>query len=299
MRTLLIAGFGDVAQRAMPTLIQRWRVIALVRRPETAALARKLGARPLLADLDDAKSLARAAALADALLYTAPPPQCGCHDTRLRKLLSALIKTEIIPQRVVYISTTGVYGDALGRWLDETSPLAPESDRARRRLDAETQIRRFAIRTGCSATILRAPGIYASERLPLARLESGPPLFEQADDSFGNHIHADDLAGIAIAALERLGGIRVYNACDDQPMLTGDWYDALADTFGRPRLVRADRDTVRKLASPAQWSFLRESRRLSNRRLSELRIRLRYPSVRDFLKEKSDAPSLAPRKVFG
>ena len=287
MRTLLIIGAGDIARRTLPLLRGHCRVLALVRSAEKAAEWRALGAVPLLADLDDASSLQRIAALADAVLYTAPPPESGLHDPRLRKVLSQLAKTPSLPQRFVYISTSGVYGNAAGGWLNESSPLAPQSPRARRRVDAERQLRAFAMLHGCALTILRAPGIYAANRLPLSRFASQTPLIDAAEDSISNHIHADDLARLCAAALRQTrGGIRVYNACDSQPLAVGDWYDRLADTLGYPRLPRLPREQVRAQVSPAQWSFLAESRRLSNARLlRELPGCLRYPCVDILLRE--------------
>ncbi|SMF37636.1 SDR family oxidoreductase [Pseudogulbenkiania subflava] len=284
MRTLLIAGFGDVARRAVPLLAPHWRLLALVRRPEQADEARRLGIQPVLADLDDKRSLARLAGLADALLYTAPPPERGEHDPRLGKLLCTLAKGKSLPQRVVYISTSGVYGDAGGAWLDETAPLRPQSARAKRRVDAERRLRAFARSSGASITILRAPGIYAAERLPTTRLINGTPLIAADEDSYGNHIHADDLARLCAAALRRTGGIRIYNACDDEPLTVGEWYDRLADALGMPRAPRLPRIEVQAAVSPALWSFLAESRRLDNHRLKrELKVRLRYPTVASFL----------------
>jgi len=283
MPTLLIIGFGDVARRALPKLAGHWRLLAAVRRPEQAVAARALGVTPLLVDLDRPALLSRLAGLADALLYTAPPPDSGVRDLRLRHTLAALAKAGSIPQRVVYISTSGVYGDTGGGWVDETHPCRPTSDRARRRYDAERTLRGFAARHGSSVTVLRAPGIYAAERLPLARLTSGTPSISAAEDSISNHIHADDLATLCVAALRRRGGVRVYNACDATPLPVGDWFDKLADATGLPRPKRLPRDEVRQRVSPALWSFLSESRRLSNRRLAELKVRLAYPSVDAFL----------------
>lgn len=285
MRTLLIAGFGDVARRAVPGLLARhWRVLALVRDATQCATARALGAVPIVADLDQHGSLARLAGLADAVLYTAPPPASGQHDQRLLKLLSALGKADSIPQRLVYISTSGVYGDHAGAWIDETAPLRAQTARAQRRIAAEKLLRRAVRSRPMTVTILRAPGIYAAERLPLQRVRQGTPVAIAAEDNLGNHIHADDLARLCACALERRGGLRIYNACDDRPIASGDWFCLLADHFGLPRPPRLAREALFRALTPLQASFLAESRRLSNRRLRhELGMRLAYPAVEDFL----------------
>ncbi|WP_174875984.1 SDR family oxidoreductase [Vogesella oryzae] len=287
MRTLLIIGAGDIARRALPQLTRHWRVIVLLRDPEKARLWREGGAMPLLADLDVGRSLSRLAGLADAVLYTAPPPDSGNQDPRLRKVLSQLAKTASLPQRIVYISTSGVYGNAAGEWLDETHPLQPQSPRAQRRVDAERQLRAFAMLHSCALTILRAPGIYAANRLPLSRFASQTPLIDADEDSISNHIHADDLARLCVAALQQTrGGIRIYNASDSQPLPVGTWYDKLADTLGYPRLPRLPRAQVQQRVSPGLWSFMAESRRLSNTRLlRELPGCLHYPTVDTLLAE--------------
>jgi nucleoside-diphosphate-sugar epimerase len=236
------------------------------------------------ADLDQADSLRRLAGLAQALLYTAPPPAEGQRDARARRLIAALQYHAMVPQQVVYISTTGVYGDCAGAWVDETRPLNPESARAWRRVDAERAWRDYARRHGASLSILRAPGIYAAERLPLERLRAGTPLALASEDGYSNHIHADDLAGLACAALRRRGGIRVYHAGDDEALATGAWFDALAEHFALPRAPRLSRAQLRQQVSPALWSFLRESRRIDSQRARrELAWPLRYPTVGDFL----------------
>lgn len=285
MQNLLIVGFGDIARRALPLLLKSWRVFALVRSNQAAAKCRQLGVTPMLGDLDDFSSLARLAGLADAVLYTAPPATQGSEDPRPRKLLAALAKTQSLPQRWVYISTTGVYGDAGGAWLDETSPCRPNSPRAARRVAAERTLRNAAGRSGFCLTILRAPGIYAVDRLPLERLSTDTPMIQASEDSITNHIHADDLAALCVAALnQRQHGIRVYNACDDEPQAMGDWFDLLADTFALPRLKRLPRHEVQALVSPALWSYLKESRRISNARIKhELKFKLAYPTVRQAL----------------
>ncbi|TDR70727.1 NAD-dependent epimerase/dehydratase family protein [Paludibacterium purpuratum] len=295
MQTLLIAGLGDVARRAIPLLRGHWRLLALTHTPEARRLARELGVRSIAADLDRADSLGRLAALAQAILYTAPPPSSGEHDPRLLNLLSALRKANSIPQRLVYISTSGVYGDYGGQWIDECAPCRPRTARARRRLAAE-KLLRHAAAWPMTVTILRAPGIYAEDRLPLDRLRAGTPAAIAADDGFGNHIHADDLARLCARALRRKGGIRIYNACDDEPLRFGDWFDLLADRFALPRPPRLPLAALLQTLSPMQASFLAESRRIKNDRLKrELGDVLRHRSARAFLATTDDALALGDK----
>ena len=292
MRTLLIIGAGDVARRALPELARRWRVLALCRSSATALALRRQGVTPIHGDLDHPASLRRLAGLADDLLLTAPPQENGRKDLRMRKLLSALAKGCRIPQRLVYISTSGVYGNADGAWLDESARPRPSNDRAWRRLDAETQLRRFAAAHGSQLAVLRAPGIYADNRLPLSRFASQAPLILPEEDSWSNHIHADDLAAACVAALQQCrGGARVYNACDDEPLQINAWYRQLSATLKLPMLPLLPRDAVRSQVSAGLWSYMAESRRLHNRRLRrELLPRLRWPSTADYLADLAQAP---------
>ncbi|MDF0606754.1 SDR family oxidoreductase [Neisseriaceae bacterium TC5R-5] len=293
MRTLLIIGAGDVVCRALPYLGQHWRVLASYRSTSQANTLRQQGVTPIYADLDHPSSLRRLANLADDLLISTPPANEGRQDKRMRRLLYALEKGSSIPQRLVYISTSGVYGDAAGGWLNESTPPRPQNERAWRRLDAEQVLRQFAKRWHSQLSILRAPGIYADERLPLSRFYSQAPLIHASEDSYSNHIHADDLARLCIAALQRHGGgIRVYNACDDLPLAISDWYRLLAATLQLtlpPILSRAE---VQAQVSPGLWSYMMESRRLDNRRLyRELIKNLRWPNVRSYLTDLGQDPA--------
>jgi nucleoside-diphosphate-sugar epimerase len=283
MRRLLIVGCGDVALRTIPLLIQGYKVYAMVRNRGYFARLRALGAVPLPGDLDERDSLARIAGIADMVLHLAPPQNSGVHDLRTHNLLSALAKGKL-PKRLVYISTSGVYGDCAGARVSETRPLKATSPRAQRRVDAEQQIRRWARRNQVQASILRVPGIYAAERLPLQRLQQGTPAVATSEDSYTNHIHADDLARIIVAALRRGRSCRVYHASDDSELRMGEYFDSVADAFGMPRLPRISRAEAQKVLPESLLSFMNESRRLINRRLkSELKVRLRYPTVADML----------------
>lgn len=273
---LLILGCGDVGMRLLPLVRERFRVFAVTSRRERCAELRAAGAVPIVADLDRPRALKRLAGLARYVVHLAPPQPDGMRDRRTRNV------TAILPEGavVVYISTTGVYGDCGGARIDETRPVAPVNARAWRRVDAERVLRAAASERHGRVAILRAPGIYARERLPLQRLEEGTPALTAADDVYTNHIHADDLAHIAALALFRALPGRVYNAVDDSEMKMGDYFDAVADAFGLERPPRLARAELAAQSSPVRLSFMSESRRIGNARLrQELGVRLRYPSV--------------------
>lgn len=277
---ILIVGCGDVGLRCARLLAARFRVFALVRGAdgERHALLRAAGVIPVPGDLDDPLSLHRIAGLAPWVLHLAPPQDRGMRDTRMRNLLPRLGAVE----RLVYVSTSGVYGDCQGEFIDETREVAPRNARALRRVDAERRLRRWARGTQCTVSIVRAPGIYGENRLPLARLAKGTPVLAAADDVHTNHIHADDLARIVVAALFHGSPQRVYHASDDSNLKMADWFDQVARVFdlpSPPRLPRAELETA--LADqPMLLSFMRESRRLANQRIKgELAVRLAYPTT--------------------
>jgi nucleoside-diphosphate-sugar epimerase len=279
---LLIVGCGDVGMRLLPLVRERFRVFAVTSQPARRAELRAAGAIPVVADLDRPDTLRRLARLAPWVVHLAPPPRQGALDLRTRNL------TAILPEgtHVVYISTSGVYGDRGGALIDETAPRAARNARARRRVDAEQVLRAWAVGTGGRVSILRAPGIYAAERLPLERLRQGTPALAAADDVYTNHIHADDLARLALLALFRARPGRAYNASDDTHMKMGDYFDLVADAFGLPRPPRLPRAELEKAVSPMLLSFMSESRRLDNRRIErELRARLHHPRVEVAVRE--------------
>ena len=209
---ILIVGFGDIGERVAKHLVDRYPVSALVRSAERAGVARSLGVDVIHGDLSLPDSMHILAGQADVVFHFAPPPGDGVRDTHTRHLLAALARRPMckstragmlsrrLPRRLVYVSTTGVYGDCGGDWIDETRLLRPATARARRRVDAERVLRAWGTRLGVAVSILRAPGIYAEDRLPLERLRNGTVALAAEDDVFTNHIHAQDLARAAIAA---------------------------------------------------------------------------------------------------
>ncbi len=266
-----------MVRRILPDLTRRWRIYVLVRQSDAALAAQ--GVTQIIGDLDRASSLRRLAGLADAVLHSAPPPDQGNSDPRTRRLIAALRRGSL-PRRLVYISTSGVYGDCAGARVTEARRTHPQTARAKRRVDAERCLRRFGTESRCRVSILRAPGIYAADRLPLERLRKGLPVWRPEDDSYTNHIHAEDLGRACIAALAYGRSNRAYNASDDSDLPMGDWFDKLADAFGLPRPPRVSRGDTPGTLPQTQLSFMNESRRLDNRRLKrELGFRFRYANV--------------------
>jgi len=258
---------------------------ALTSSPSRVAELRAAGITSLIGNLDEPRSLARLAGLATRLVHLAPP--AGEHsgawwrDLRTQSLMRAIARRQR-PSSIVYASTSGVYGDCGGERVPEWRTPRPRTPRAQRRLDAEKLMRHFG-RRGSQVSLLRVPGIYAADRAGGARerLRRGLPVLDAADDVYTNHIHAEDLARALVAALWRGAPQRVYNVCDDTELKLGDYYDLAADMYSLPRPRRVPRTTAADELSLSVLSFMNESRRLESGRLKrELRLRLRYPTVR-------------------
>lgn len=359
---LLIIGCGDIGQRVVQQLHHGWQVMGVARSDETLQKIRAAGAVAMQAD--DAHRLARWAThvlhaappasrdgeVTDRLTRgwmqaltrargqraskASRPGRAHRLGTRsMGTLLAVPAPATQAPSRsrhtpaprLVYLSTTGVYGDRGGAFTRESDTLQPLTDRARRRVDAERQVRFGLHRSDGSnagspradsphadstradsahrdgarvsgprhrrlqqpplpALVLRVPGIYAADRLPVERLRQQVPALVPADDVITNHIHADDLARIARTALLRGPRQRVINAVDDSQMTLGDYLDQVADRLGLPRPPRRSRAELTRTLSEVRMSFMRESRRLDTRRLTrELRVRLQWPTVAEFL----------------
>lgn len=359
---LLIIGCGDIGQRVVQQLHHGWQVVGVARSDETLQKIRTAGALAMRADdahrlapwathvLHAAPPASRDGEVTDRLTRgwlqalarargqrastTSRPGRT--HRLGARSTAALLAVPAPAPQapsrsrhapapRLVYLSTTGVYGDRGGAFTRETDTLQPLTDRARRRVDAERQVRFGLHRPDASnagspradsphadsarpdsapqdsahvsgarhrrlqqpplpALVLRVPGIYAADRLPVERLRQQVPALVPADDVITNHIHADDLARIARTALLRGPRQRVINAVDDSQMTLGEYMDQVADRLGLPRPPRRPRAELARTLSEVRMSFMRESRRLDTRRLKrELRVRLQWPTVAEFL----------------
>jgi nucleoside-diphosphate-sugar epimerase len=275
----VVAGCGYVGTR----LARAWRqqggtVTALVRTEESAARLRALDIEAIAVDLDE--ETATPASVAGAwLYYLVPPPSVGTTDPRIRRFLQRL-DADNAPAGLVLLSTTGVYGDCDGAWIDESAPLAPRADRARRRVDAEQAARDWSARSGIPLIILRVPGIYGPGRLPVARLRQGAPVLRDSESPWSNRVHVDDLVAAALAAPMRGRPGSAYNISDGHPSTMTDYFKRVADAMGLPRPPEIDAHAARSQLQPGMQSYLAESRRIDNTRMrTELGVVLRYPDL--------------------
>jgi len=286
---VFIVGCGDIGQRlARRFIAEGTPVAALARSSQKAQTLEALGMTPYLGDLDAIDPPLSLPDPIETLYYLAPPPLSGTTDPRMIRALSAL---KHVPKRLIYISTSGVYGDCDGAWIDETAPLQPKTDRGRRRLAAEKAVRDYGARTGCEVLVLRVPGIYGDGRLPETRIREGLPVIEPREAPFSNRIHADDLTEACVKARHAGTPGEAYNISDGQPSTMTDYFWQVADHLKLPRPPAIPMVEARKQLTPAMLSFLEESKRLDNRKMcTELGVVLRYPTLSEGLKAVSNAP---------
>ncbi len=287
---ILIIGCGDIGLRVAKQLCRNYRVFALTSQQSRFSELRGLGITPILGDLDKPETLWRLSGLAETVIHLAPPQNIGHRDSRTRNLTRILAQGPASLSRLIYVSTTGVYGDHKGGRVSEITPVNPQSERAKRRVDAERVLRLWGPAHGVAVTILRVPGIYAANRLPVERLQARAPALISDEDAYSNHIQSDDLARLVCAAVYHGKPQRIINTCDGSETKMGDYFDEVADAFGLERPARIPAAELQKIVSPMLWSFMRESRRVTNTRLPELKTPLRYPSVAVFLKTISKNP---------
>jgi len=283
MHTMVIIGCGDIGTRIAGLLQTRSNSIStvygLIRDPARAAKLRDLGCEPILADLQQPESLKGLPLEGATLMYLAPPPRTGREDTHLRHLLAS-IQSTALPEKMVLLSTTAVYGDCHGEWITEQTPAHPETERGWRRLDAETQTRHWCTQYAVPYVILRVGGIYGPGRWPLERLRQGLPILKEAESPFTNRIHQDDLAAICIVAAERGGQGEIYNIADGRPGNMSGYFKAVAQAFGLPSPPEIGLSEAQQVMTPGMLSYLHESRRIDNRKLTnDLGIVLQYPDL--------------------
>ena len=280
----LIVGCGYVGTRLARHEGGRRPLLAIVRSgPSETTLQQATGVLTLRLDLDAPDRLLPQPTLAEAarnagIVYLVPPPRDGTTDPRLEAFLKDI--GDATPAVFLYVSTTGVYGDAAGALVDETTPLDPASDRARRRVAAESAVSGWCSSRGARWVVLRVPGIYGPHRLPLERLQRREPALRTSDAGPGNRIHVDDLVSVIVAAIDRSTALGVYNVGDGDHSSTTAYLQATAEATGLPAPELVSKSEAASHISPGLRAFLDESRRVSNRRmLEDLDVRLRYPRM--------------------
>ncbi len=290
VKKVWIIGYGDIGRRVADLYqIRGVQTSITVRSKESCQAARKKHhLHTVRLDLDEGDLTALVRLRNDRLqgvtdiFYFVPPPRQGKKDYRLSRFLEVL---GAIPQRIVLISTTGVYGDCKGCWVDETQPLAPRVERAWRRVDAERQLQAWAKEHQREYIILRVPGIYAADRLPLARIKKGWPVVNEAESPWTNRIHADDLAMACYLSMNSTEQNEIFNISDGNPSTMTAYFNQVADAVGLPRPPQISLHQAQEQLSRGMLSYIKESRKINNQKmLDRLGISLRYPCLDDGLK---------------
>jgi nucleoside-diphosphate-sugar epimerase len=278
MNAVLIVGCGDIGVR-VAGLLDCATLSGVVRSAASASRLRACGIVPKLLDLDAPFDADDLGVHDSELYYLAPPPSEGVTDPRVARLCEALREGNR-PRKVVYLSTSAVYGDCGGRWIDESEPLQPGTQRGIRRLDAERRWLAWGERVAVPVVLLRVPGIYGPGRLPVERLRKRLPVLAEQQSPFSNRIHADDLARVCLLAMQRGRGGEAYNVSDGKPTSMSDYFNRVADALGLPRPPVVDRSAAERQLSASMLSFLSESKRLLNSKmLTELGVKLRYADL--------------------
>jgi nucleoside-diphosphate-sugar epimerase len=284
MNSVFIIGCGDTGRRlAALYRAEGMPVTGLVRSEDSARELQAAGIDPIRTDLDG-DDLPAMPSLGAAIFYFAPPIDVGADDVRIERLLAHL-EVSGVPQRFLYMSTTGVYGDCKGRWIDELEPTNPATLRAQRRVAAEKSVREWCEANGVPWVILRVPAIYGPGRLLTERLKAGLPAVRPEECSFTNRIHIDDLVNVCHVTMAKAPANSLYNASDGQPTTLTDYLFKLADLTGLPRPPVISMYEAERTLSPSVMSFLKESKRIHNNKLlAEVGITLRYPDLLSGLK---------------
>lgn len=281
---VLIVGCGDIGRRVGRLLLAEGRKVAgVVAGEESAAKLKEAGIRPLVANLNDPEELRELPCSGALVFYFAPPPGGGITDPKVRNFCAAA-SGERAPRRLVYVSTSGVYGDCGGATVTEETPANPQTARAKRRYDAEQTLLRWGAEQGVAVIILRVTGIYGPGRIPISRLVDGHPLLRLEESAPTNRIHADDLAQVCVAAAEKGEAGELFNVSDGHPSTMTEYFLAVAELAGLPRPPLVSMEEARRVMTPLMLSYLGESRRMDNTRMLErLEVKLRYPTLAEGL----------------
>ncbi len=275
MNRLFCFGLGFSAQALAKRLKPKgWRIAGTARQPEKVNALIRAGVEAYAFPLADPP-----AALSGAthVLVSTPPAAQG--DPALQ------YKDTLHPKWLGYLSTTGVYGDRAGAWVDETTPEAPATERGQRRLEAEHAWAAWGRRTNVPVMIFRLAGIYGPGRNQLESLRDGTARRIVREGQIFSRIHVDDIAAVLEASIAKPNAGAVYNVCDDEPAPPHEVVEYAAKLLGvaPPPLERFE--DAQATMSEMGRSFYTESKRVKNDRIkTDLGVQLLYPTYREGLK---------------
>lgn len=281
--SILIAGCGGIGKKLVPYLQNSTQAQAelhtLARNLDLTGWAKQYGCQHHVMDLDAAIQPAHIP-YCDTVIYLAPPAANGdlSTDNRIANFLQALASRP--PANLIYISTSGVYGDCRGAWVDEKASVRATIPRSLRRISAEQQCKAFAATNSVRLVILRVPSIYGAGRLPQKRLAQGTPIVRKEDAPWSNRIYDEDLVRICALAINNATLEGVYNVADDQPSTMFDYFTAVATHLGLPQPPAISLVEAEQQLSAGMLSYMRESRRIDNSRMKrEFGITLLAPTL--------------------
>jgi len=287
-RHVLIAGCGYVGRRLYAKLAETYDVTAVVRTAHSASELEALGIRAVTLDLDRVRQGASIPERLEqeSIVYLIPPPSFGESDLRLDRFLQL---ATVPPKSFVYVSTTGVYGDTEGAPVDESTPVNPRTDRARRRVTAEEMTRVWCTERRVRRVVLRVPGIYGPGRLPLARMRKGEAVVREDEAGISNRIHVDDLVSACVAAVTNPEARGIYNVSDGSAISSTTFLLKVAELADIPPPPQVSMVEAQLTFTADRLTFLNESRRvLNDRMLKHLGVKLKFgdwvEGIRDSLK---------------
>ncbi len=289
-----IVGCGYMGQKLLQQLLFRSladaeNITTVVKTLNSQQHCSEMGVHSIALDMDDADSILPATFKSgqSLLYYFTPPPGQGSEDTRIRHFVHLLGSNPAEqPAKIVLISTTGVYGNCHGQWVDESTPLNPGADRARRRVDAEQQFQSYCRQFNIPLVILRVSGIYGPGKLPLERIRALSPIVREEDSPYSNRIHAEDLLEICLTAglTENIAGI--FNCADGHPTTMYDYFKRVAMANNLPEPPAISLNEAQTQLSAGMLSYMEESRRIDNHKLlAAFNLTLKYPDLEQGLKQ--------------
>ncbi|MDA3903264.1 MAG: SDR family oxidoreductase [Desulfuromusa sp.] len=280
MSDFTIVGCGDIGFRVARELIkQDHQVQATIHFEEGAKVPQSAGIETIIANFDFQDDIPDISMQGQQLFYFMPPQGGGSSDYRMLNFCRKL-SDKNCPSKIVYISTSGVYGDCGDDLVTEETPINPQTSRAKRRVSAENQLQEQAERLGFDLVILRVTGIYGPGRLPISQLTKGHEVLRAEDAPNTNRIHSLDLVQICLAAMEKGEDGDIFNVCDGQESSMSEYFIAVADMYDLPQPKQLSWVEAEKVMNPLTFSFLKESRRMSNQKILEkLGVELQYPTL--------------------